>query len=106
MNREADIVVCRCEDVTLADIRECLRDPHVRTFEDVKRILRVTMGPCGGRSCRDIVLREIARARGTSVADVAPTVFRPPSTPLSLETVRRGSQEAESSHADDGGNDE
>ncbi len=73
----------------MAQIRECLRDPHVRTFEDVKRVLRVTMGPCGGRSCRDIILREIARARGESVADVAPTVFRPPTTPLSLETIRR-----------------
>ncbi|MFP4200697.1 MAG: (2Fe-2S)-binding protein [Clostridia bacterium] len=96
MDKEENIVVCRCEDVTLAQIRECLRDPHVGTFEDVKRILRVTMGPCGGRSCRDIVLREIARARGESVADVAPTVFRPPATPIPLETVRRGIRETAS----------
>ncbi len=40
---EKDIIICRCEDVTLEDIHRCL-DQGYTTFEELKRILRVGMG--------------------------------------------------------------
>ncbi len=101
MTDDRDIIVCRCEDVTLAELRECLADPHSRSFEAVKRLLRTTMGPCGGRSCREIILREIARNEGLSIEDVAPSIFRPPTTPLKLSTV--AGSVAEDDDAEGGG---
>lgn len=89
MPNDEQIIICRCEDVTLSEIREALRDPSVRGMEDLKRILRVTMGPCAGRSCRELIMREIAKVRGSSVEEVAPTIFRPPTTPLRIDAVTR-----------------
>ena len=58
MNKK-DIIICRCEDVSLQDLHDCL-DEGYHTFEDIKRILRVGMGPCQGNSCGLLVQREIA----------------------------------------------
>ncbi len=89
MDRDGEIIICRCEDITLAEVRRCLRDPGCRGIEDLKRMLRVTMGPCGGRSCRELLLREVARFYATTIDEVAPPVFRPPTTPLPLDAVAR-----------------
>ena len=42
------------------------------------------MGPCQGRGCRDIIMREIARATGKSVAEVDPGTIRPPVKPIKI----------------------
>lgn len=54
------IYVCRCEEVTLAEIDHWI-DRGYDTVEELKRILRVGMGPCQGRGCQDILMREIAK---------------------------------------------
>ncbi len=55
-----DIIICRCEDVSLADIHEAL-DMGYRDFESIKRILRVGMGPCQGQTCSHLIKNEIAK---------------------------------------------
>lgn len=54
------IYVCRCEEITLSEIQEWI-DRGYDTVEELKRILRVGMGPCQGRGCQDILMREIAK---------------------------------------------
>lgn len=81
-----DVIICRCEDVTLFELRSMLAAGY-RDFETLKRLLRCTMGRCGGRSCRHLVLREIARSEKVSIADVVPPVYRPPMTPVSFEQL-------------------
>lgn len=39
------IIVCRCEDVTLGEIRKAIRE-GATTLDEVKRITRAGMGPC------------------------------------------------------------
>lgn len=86
-----DIVVCRCEEITQEEIREWIAKGY-RTFDELKRVLRVGMGPCQGRGCRDIVLREISRATGQSLAEISPGVIRPPVKPIKLGLCAYGKE--------------
>lgn len=54
-----DYVVCRCEDVTLGDVRGCLAAGSGVSLNEVKRRLRAGMGWCQGRVCGPL-LAELA----------------------------------------------
>ncbi|HOO44544.1 MAG TPA: (2Fe-2S)-binding protein [Bacillota bacterium] len=83
---DKDIIVCRCEDITLADIRQCL-DEGYTTFEEIKRILRIGMGPCQGQTCGILVQREIARYMKKSVEEIALPKTRPLTTGVVLADI-------------------
>ncbi|MDR3331883.1 MAG: (2Fe-2S)-binding protein [Synergistaceae bacterium] len=74
-------VICRCEEITLGEIREWL-DRGYDTVDELKRILRVGMGPCQGRGCQDIIMREISRRRGIPIDQVESGTARPPGKPI------------------------
>jgi bacterioferritin-associated ferredoxin len=74
-------VVCRCEEITLEEIRKWI-DMGYDSFNEIKRALRVGMGPCQGRGCQDIVLREISRRRGIPIENVEAGTARSPSKPV------------------------
>ncbi len=88
-DRDDVVVICRCEDVTLAEIRDLIAEGYT-TMEEIKRITRCGMGPCQGRTCRQLVLAEIARATGRSLAGVSPPRFRPPTKPIRLRGAVQG----------------
>lgn len=83
------IVICRCEDVTVEEIRALIAEGYA-TMDEIKRITRCGMGPCQGQTCRQLVLAEIARATGKSMASVAPPRFRPPTKPIRLRGAIEG----------------
>jgi bacterioferritin-associated ferredoxin len=91
MDRD-DVVVCRCEEATLEEIRACIGMGY-RSFDEIKRVLRVGMGPCQGRGCRDIVMREISRASGEPLETVSPGTIRPPVKPIMLGLLASGAGE-------------
>lgn len=74
-------VICRCEEIEIDTIREWIARGY-DTFDELKRELRVGMGPCQGRGCRDIILREIAKATGKPVAELRISTIRPPVKPI------------------------
>ena len=76
-------VICRCEEIEIDEIRKWIAAGYTE-FDELKRILRVGMGPCQGRGCRDIILRELAKATGRNVADIAPGTIRPPVKPIKI----------------------
>lgn len=82
-------VVCRCEDVTQKEIRDLIAEGYT-TAEEIKRITRCGMGPCQGRTCRELLLAEIAKALGEKVDKVAPTRYRPPAKPIVLGGITEG----------------
>jgi NAD(P)H-nitrite reductase large subunit len=84
-------IVCRCEDLTLEDIQELIKKGY-KSVDEIKRISRCGMGPCQGRTCRDIVLREIARAEGKDVSELKMSTFRPPVKPIKLGLIERGEE--------------
>lgn len=85
MNRK-DIIICRCEDVSLQDIHNCL-DEGYTTFEDIKRILRVGMGACQGNTCGLLVQREIAKYLGKPLNKVKVHKIRPLTTGVKLGSI-------------------
>ncbi len=58
MNNEA--IVCRCEDITLKEIRSLIAG-GMSELEEIKRACRCGMGPCQGRNCLPLVAQEVAR---------------------------------------------
>jgi bacterioferritin-associated ferredoxin len=91
--KEDDIVVCRCEEVTLDEIRSWINKGYDH-FDELKRVLRVGMGPCQGRGCRDIILRELSRATGQPIDRIDPGVVRPPVKPIKAGLCAYGEEGA------------
>ena len=76
-------VICRCEEVEIDTIREWIARGY-DTFDELKRELRVGMGPCQGRGCRDIILRELSKATGKPISEIGPGTMRPPVKPIKI----------------------
>jgi bacterioferritin-associated ferredoxin len=85
-------VVCRCEEITLDEIREWI-DRGYGSFSELKRVLRVGMGPCQGRGCRDIILREISRRSGVPMDEVDPGTIRSPLKSVKIALLAFGKEE-------------
>ncbi|MCL2227578.1 MAG: (2Fe-2S)-binding protein [Oscillospiraceae bacterium] len=82
-NRDSETIVCRCEDVTREMILACIADGY-ETLDEIKRVTRAGMGPCQGRTCRQLIAAELSRHYGVSMEEVLMTTFRPPAKPISL----------------------
>jgi len=91
MNKK-DIIICRCEDVSLADIHQAL-DMGYRDFESIKRILRVGMGPCQGQTCAYLVQREIANYLKVHPETVKIHKTRPLTTGVVLKDIAESQDE-------------
>jgi len=64
-------IVCRCEQVSEAEVRETLRGPlAVPTLDAVKRRCRAGMGRCQGAFCRPRVARIITETCGLPLEEV------------------------------------
>ena len=80
-----DTLVCRCEDVTRAEIERAI-DDGAREVNQVKAWTRCGMGPCQGRTCGDVVAEIVAqRVGGREVAGYF--TGRLPLRPVSLQAV-------------------
>lgn len=72
---EDDTIVCRCERVTLAEIKDVIRS-GVRDMNEIKAITRAGMGACGGKTCSSIIKRAF-RELGVQPAEVTENTLRP-----------------------------
>lgn len=88
----ANTVICRCEEVRLADIRAAV-DFGAQTVTEVKGLTRCGMGLCQGRICGELVARAVAHRRGlpahqpASLEAVGVFSVRPPVHPLPLSAL-------------------
>jgi len=78
-----ETIVCRCEDITLEETRQLIIKGFT-TMDEIKRISRLGMGPCQGRTCRLLVMDEIAKITGKDIKDQKVAAFRPPTKPVKL----------------------
>ncbi|ASU81673.1 (2Fe-2S)-binding protein [Nocardiopsis gilva YIM 90087] len=79
-----DTDVCRCEEVTAADIREAVTDLGARDARSVKLLTRAGMGWCQGRMCGAAVTC-LAASGGESVPPSAER--RPFAVPITLAAL-------------------
>jgi NADPH-dependent 2,4-dienoyl-CoA reductase/sulfur reductase-like enzyme len=81
-----ETIVCRCEDVTLAEVEANIlpgsRDPNA-----VRALTRASMGMCQGRTCARQIASIVARATGQSVMSGATLSPRPPLKPVPIGLI-------------------
>ncbi|MFA7075634.1 MAG: (2Fe-2S)-binding protein [Candidatus Izemoplasmatales bacterium] len=87
MNKK-DIIICRCEDISLEEVHQCLEAGYT-TVEDIKRILRVGMGPCQGQTCSHLIQAEIAKFLKLKKEDVSFQKTRPLVTGVVIEDIAK-----------------
>jgi len=78
------ILLCRCEDVTLADLEHAVSQGYA-DIEEVKRYTGFGTGPCQGKECVAVVALALARITGRPPAEIAPFTARPPLSPTPLK---------------------
>ncbi|MCT4626521.1 FAD-dependent oxidoreductase [Halodesulfovibrio sp.] len=81
-----DTVVCRCENVTVGEIREVIsqgaHDPN-----EIKIITRAGMGPCQGRMCGSAINEILAEELSSTPDEVGYLTIRPPLKGISLGEI-------------------
>lgn len=83
---DEDTVVCRCEEVTVRELRNAVRlDTH--SPDRVKAMTRSGMGLCQGRMCGLTAAEIIADELNCSPADVGYQRVRSPIKPITLEQL-------------------
>jgi sarcosine oxidase subunit alpha len=80
---DPDTIICRCERVTKGEIVGLIRAGY-RDMNQLKAALRVGMGACGGKTCRDLILK-LFREEGVDLREVTPFVERPLEIEVPLE---------------------
>ncbi len=78
-----DTVVCRCEEVTAAEIRDVV-SRGCDGVNQMKFFTRAGMGPCQGRMCGLASTAICADANGASINDVGFARVRPPIKPVTI----------------------
>ncbi|ODN30208.1 FAD-dependent oxidoreductase [Fervidobacterium thailandense] len=86
ITKKEDVYVCRCEEITVEDV-EAVIDSGITDYEELRRILRIGMGPCGGRTCRSVVLQILSKKTGLPIAEQELGAHRPPVVPLPFEAI-------------------
>jgi NADPH-dependent 2,4-dienoyl-CoA reductase/sulfur reductase-like enzyme len=82
--RDADTVVCRCEEVRAGEIRELVARQSCPGPNQMKAFVRCGMGPCQGRLCGLTVTELIAECRGVPQGEVGYYRIRPPVKPVTV----------------------
>lgn len=80
---EKETIVCRCEDITHAEIEKAI-DEGYTTLEEIKRHLKCCIGPCQGRTCIRLIAGIISRKTGKHIDQLEFPTSRPPARPVPL----------------------
>jgi len=88
-----DVIICRCEDVTLQDLHDLMEKGYT-SFEELKRLLRIGMGPCQGSTCGQLVLKEISKFVKISPDKVITPKIRPLISGVKLNAICEANSES------------
>lgn len=84
-----EMLVCRCEEVTVGEIREAIAQGAFDVV-GVKRRTRAGMGLCQGRTCEKMVQQILCQELGVGPDQVGSTSVRPPVRPISYGALAEG----------------
>ncbi len=86
--RDDNTIICRCSDISLGEIRRLIADGYT-SLDEIKRITRLGMGPCQGKTCGLLVLREIAIATGKDIRELQNHTNRPVAVGVKLGLIAK-----------------
>jgi len=78
-----DTVICRCEDITLRDLKTAAKDAN-SDINELKRLSRVGMGLCRGRTCGTAVGEILSKLTGSPLEKIGFFTPRPPFRPVTI----------------------
>jgi len=73
---DGEVIICRCERITKKEVVDYIEKTGTRDANAIKAALRVGMGACGGKTCKELVMR-IFRELGIDLNEIEPFVERP-----------------------------
>ena len=82
------IILCRCEDVTLADVQNAVALGW-SDLEEVKRYTGFGTGPCQGKECLAPVATQLAQLTAKAPSEIRPFTSRPPLAPTPIKLLAR-----------------
>lgn len=74
-SNDDSIIICRCERVTLGEIRKAIRS-GIRDLNQLKALTRAGMGACGGKTCQFQIL-SLYKAEGVKPEEITGETMRP-----------------------------
>lgn len=80
------VIICRCEEVDLEEIKETLTT-YQCSAREVKLRTRAGMGYCGGRTCRPALNAVIESVSQEKLPQDIPLKIQPPIRPVSLGKI-------------------
>lgn len=83
---EDNTVLCRCENVTVGDVRKAVREGG-RELNEIKIMTRTGMGPCQGRMCGPALAEVVAAQLAISCDKTGLLNIRPPLKPIPLGEI-------------------
>jgi len=81
-----DLIICRCEEVTLKDLKETA-SKYKCSARELKLRTRAGMGICGGRTCRPAVDKVLTHITNEVPTDAIPLKVAPPVRPITLANL-------------------
>lgn len=84
-----EMIVCRCEEVTVAEIKKAIREGAVDVV-GVKRRVRAGMGLCQGRTCEKLVQQILMQELSVPPWEVGTSSARPPIRPITFNKLAEG----------------
>ncbi len=88
---ERNVIICRCEDITLKDVVDAIRN-GITDMESLKRKLQFGTGPCQGKTCIPLVEKILARELGKKVGESGRITSRPPESPVPFGIFASGNK--------------
>ena len=85
-NIDKDTIICRCEDITKADILKAV-DKGARNVNQIKSWTRFGMGPCQGRTCQYATTKIVANYLNCEIEELGYLTGRSPIRPVPLDRV-------------------
>lgn len=83
LDEDLDVIVCRCEEVTLREILQAI-DMGAKDINGVKRRTRAGMGTCQGRTCEKLVSQILAQRLKETPEQIG---YSTPRTPYRLVSL-------------------
>ncbi len=83
-----ETIVCRCEDITMGEIKTALHQGCV-TADAVKKAVRPGMGICQGRTCGPVIYETIAACLRKPLEQIAPFSVRVPVKAVPVKILAR-----------------
>lgn len=84
-----DMLVCRCEEVTVGDIKRAIAE-GARDVTGIKRRVRAGMGLCQGKTCEKLVQQILCSELGITPSQTGSSSARPPVRPVTFGELAEG----------------